>query len=256
MEKEERVAEATTNGSGRRLVIVESPAKARTIAGYLGPSYVVESSIGHIRDLPSSSKDIPAEMKKEPWARLGVDVDHGFEPLYVVNPDKKQQVAKLKAALKDVDELLLATDEDREGEAIAWHLLEVLQPRVPVRRMVFHEITPQAIRDAVESPREINRAPVDARETRRVLDRLFGYEVSPVLWKKVMPRLSAGRVQSVATRLVVERERERIAFRSAEYWDLTGAFVTGRAGDSSDPGTFSARLTTVDGRRVAQGRDF
>jgi DNA topoisomerase-1 len=241
------------NGGGRRLVIVESPAKARTIAGYLGPGYVVESSIGHIRDLPKSSAEIPADKKKEPWARLGVDVDHGFEPLYVVNPEKKQQVAKLRAALKDADELLLATDEDREGEAIAWHLLEVLQPRVPVRRMVFHEITPQAIREAVETPREIDRNLVDAQETRRILDRLYGYEVSPVLWKKVMPRLSAGRVQSVATRLLVERERARMRFRSAGYWDLEATFDTGK---DEQPHDFTATLVAVDGTRVATGRDF
>jgi DNA topoisomerase-1 len=242
----------------RRLVIVESPAKARTIAGYLGPGYVVESSIGHIRDLPKSSAEIPAEKKKEPWARLGVDVDHGFEPLYVVNPDKKQQVAKLRAALKQADELLLATDEDREGEAIAWHLLEVLKPRVPVRRMVFHEITPQAIREAVESPREIDRNLVDAQETRRILDRLYGYEVSPVLWKKVMPRLSAGRVQSVATRLLVERERARMHFRSAGYWDLEALFevLDDATVDAQDPRSFTASLTGLDGRRIATGRDF
>jgi DNA topoisomerase I len=247
-----------TDGDRRRLVIVESPAKARTIAGYLGPGYVVESSIGHIRDLPKSSAEIPAEKKKEPWARLGVDVDHGFEPLYVVNPDKKQQVAKLRAALKDVDELLLATDEDREGEAIAWHLLEVLKPRVPVRRMVFHEITPHAIRDAVDNPRDINRALVDAQETRRVLDRLYGYEVSPVLWKKVMPRLSAGRVQSVATRLLVERERARMRFRSAEYWDLEATFGVRDDAEvaEGEPRTFSASLVSLDGRRIATGRDF
>ena len=239
-------------GDGRRLVIVESPAKARTIAGYLGPGYVVESSIGHIRDLPGRSAEIPADKKKEPWARLGVDVDNGFEPLYVVHPDKKQQVAKLKAALKDADELLLATDEDREGEAIAWHLLEVLKPRIPVRRMVFHEITPQAIRDAVDNPRDINRNLVDAQETRRILDRLYGYEVSPVLWKKVMPRLSAGRVQSVATRLLVERERARMRFRSAGYWDLEATFDTG----VGDPRTFDATLVALDGKRVATGRDF
>jgi DNA topoisomerase I len=248
----------TSDGTGRRLVIVESPAKARTIAGYLGPNYVVESSIGHIRDLPKSSAEIPADKKKEPWARLGVDVDHGFEPLYVVNPDKRQQVAKLKAALKDADELLLATDEDREGEAIAWHLLEVLKPRVPVRRMVFHEITPQAIREAVEAPREINRNLVDAQETRRILDRLYGYEVSPVLWKKVMPRLSAGRVQSVATRLLVERERARMRFRSAGYWDLEAVFAVldDATVDAQDPRSFTASLTGLDGRRVATGRDF
>ena len=246
------MAETSTDGGGRRLVIVESPAKARTIAGYLGPDYVVESSIGHIRDLPGRSADIPAEKKKEPWARLGVDVDNGFEPLYVVHPDKKQQVAKLKAALRDADELLLATDEDREGEAIAWHLLEVLKPRVPVRRMVFHEITPEAIREAVANPRDINRNLVDAQETRRILDRLYGYEVSPVLWKKVMPRLSAGRVQSVATRLLVERERARMRFRSAGYWDLDATFDTG----DGDPRTFDATLVGLDGKRVATGRDF
>ncbi|MDQ1747206.1 MAG: topoisomerase [Frankiaceae bacterium] len=244
----------SATGAGlRRLVIVESPAKARTIAGYLGPDYVVESSIGHIRDLPKSSAEIPAELKKEPWARLGVDVDHGFEPLYVVNPDKKQQVAKLKAALRDADELLLATDEDREGEAIAWHLLEVLKPRIPVRRMVFHEITPQAIQAAVDSPRELNRFLVDAQETRRILDRLYGYEVSPVLWKKVMPRLSAGRVQSVATRLLVERERARMRFRSADYWDLEATFDTGL---DEEPHGFEATLVALDGKRVATGRDF
>ncbi|MGK5532850.1 type I DNA topoisomerase [Streptomyces sp. URMC 129] len=240
----------TANG-GRRLVIVESPAKAKTIKGYLGPGYVVEASVGHIRDLPSGAAEVPAKYKGQPWARLGVNVDADFEPLYVVNSDKKDQVRKLKELLADSDELYLATDEDREGEAIAWHLKEVLKPKVPVRRMVFHEITRDAIRAAVDNPRELNQLLVDAQETRRILDRLYGYEVSPVLWKKVMPRLSAGRVQSVATRLVVERERERIAFRSAEYWDLTGTFTT-----VPDEGSFEARLTAVDGRRVAQGRDF
>jgi DNA topoisomerase-1 len=239
---------------GNRLVIVESPAKARTIAGYLGRGYVVESSIGHIRDLPDKAADIPAKYKKEPWARLGVNVDAGFEPLYVVNPDKKQQVGKLRKLMDQADELLLATDEDREGEAIAWHLLEVLKPKVPARRMVFHEITPEAIATAVASPRELNQKLVDAQETRRILDRLYGYEVSPVLWKKVMPRLSAGRVQSVATRLIVERERERIAFRTASYWDIEAVFGSQR-GDA-DPPEFAATLVTLDGRRVAQGRDF
>ncbi len=239
---------------GTRLVIVESPAKARTIAGYLGRGYVVESSIGHIRDLPDKAADIPAKYKKEPWARLGVNVDAGFEPLYVVNPDKKQQVGKLRKLLGEADELLLATDEDREGEAIAWHLLEVLKPKVPARRMVFHEITPEAIATAVASPRELNQGLVDAQETRRILDRLYGYEVSPVLWKKVMPKLSAGRVQSVATRLVVERERERIAFRSASYWDLEAVFGSHR--DDAEPPEFPATLVALDGRRVAQGRDF
>ncbi|MFF7726451.1 type I DNA topoisomerase [Streptomyces sp. NPDC008001] len=245
-----------TAKGGRRLVIVESPAKAKTIKGYLGPGYVVEASVGHIRDLPNGAAEVPAKYKGESWARLGVNVDKDFQPIYVVNHDKKDQVKKLKELLAESDELFLATDEDREGEAIAWHLQEVLKPKVPVRRMVFHEITKDAIQAAVASPRELNKKLVDAQETRRILDRLYGYEVSPVLWKKVMPRLSAGRVQSVATRLVVERERERIAFRSAEYWDLTGTFDTGRPGDNSDPSTLTARLASVDGKRVAQGRDF
>ncbi|MER5861603.1 type I DNA topoisomerase [Streptomyces sp. NPDC059688] len=244
-----------TAQGGRRLVIVESPAKAKTIKGYLGPGYIVEASVGHIRDLPNGAAEVPEKYTGE-VRRLGVDVDHDFQPIYVVNADKKAQVKKLKDLLKESDELFLATDEDREGEAIAWHLQEVLKPKIPVKRMVFHEITKDAIREAVANPRQLNQKLVDAQETRRILDRLYGYEVSPVLWKKVMPRLSAGRVQSVATRLVVERERERIAFRSAEYWDLTGTFATGRAGDSSDPSSLVARLQTVDGRRVAQGRDF
>ncbi|NBE49841.1 type I DNA topoisomerase [Streptomyces boluensis] len=244
-----------TAHGGRRLVIVESPAKAKTIKGYLGPGYVVEASVGHIRDLPNGAAEVPDKYTGE-VRRLGVDVEHDFQPIYVVNADKKAQVKKLKDLLKESDELFLATDEDREGEAIAWHLLEVLKPKVPVHRMVFHEITKDAIRSAVANPRELNKRMVDAQETRRILDRLYGYEVSPVLWKKVMPRLSAGRVQSVATRLVVERERERIAFRSAEYWDLTGTFGTGRGGDASDPSQLIARLTTVDGKRIAQGRDF
>lgn len=244
-----------TAKGGRRLVIVESPAKAKTIKGYLGPGYVVEASVGHIRDLPSGAAEVPDKYTGE-VRRLGVDVEHDFAPIYVVNADKKAQVRKLKELLAESDELFLATDEDREGEAIAWHLQEVLKPKVPVHRMVFHEITKDAIRDAVANPRELNQRMVDAQETRRILDRLYGYEVSPVLWKKVMPKLSAGRVQSVATRMVVEKERERIAFRSAEYWDLTGTFSTGRAGDSSDPSTLVARLNAVDGKRIAQGRDF
>jgi DNA topoisomerase-1 len=244
-----------TAKGGRRLVIVESPAKAKTIKGYLGPGYIVEASVGHIRDLPNGAAEVPEKYTGE-VRRLGVDVDHDFQPIYVVNADKRAQVKKLKDLLKESDELFLATDEDREGEAIAWHLQEVLKPKIPVKRMVFHEITKDAIRAAVANPRQLNQKLVDAQETRRILDRLYGYEVSPVLWKKVMPRLSAGRVQSVATRLVVERERERMAFRSAEYWDLTGTFATGRAGDASDPSSLVARLQTVDGRRVAQGRDF
>ncbi|MFC7988897.1 type I DNA topoisomerase [Streptomyces pilosus] len=244
----------TANG-GRRLVIVESPAKAKTIKGYLGPGYIVEASVGHIRDLPNGAAEVPEKYTGE-VRRLGVDVDHDFQPIYVVNADKRAQVKKLKDLLKESDELFLATDEDREGEAIAWHLQEVLKPKIPVKRMVFHEITKDAIREAVANPRQLNQKLVDAQETRRILDRLYGYEVSPVLWKKVMPRLSAGRVQSVATRLVVERERERMAFRSAEYWDLTGTFATGRTGDASDPSSLVARLQSVDGRRIAQGRDF
>jgi DNA topoisomerase I len=234
-------------GNGDRLVIVESPAKARTIAGYLGPGFVVESSIGHVRDLPERAADIPAKYKKEPWARLGVDTENDFEPLYVVDPDKKHVVADLKKRLAEADELLLATDEDREGEAIAWHLLEVLRPKIPVRRMVFHEITADAIQRALGETREVDRRLVDAQETRRILDRLYGYEVSPVLWKKITKGLSAGRVQSVATRLIVERERARIEFVPASYWDVEGVF---------DPGSFSARLVALDGETVAQGRDF
>ncbi len=228
-------------------MIVESPAKAKTIAGYLGSDYMVESSIGHIRDLPHGAAEVPAELKQQPWARLGVNVDDDFEPIYVVDPKKSKVVSGLKAKLKGADELLLATDEDREGEAIAWHLVQVLKPTVPVRRMVFHEITKSAIEHALTDTREISDRLVDAQETRRILDRLYGYEVSPVLWKKVMQGLSAGRVQSVATRLVVERERERMAFVAAHYWDIVGTF---------DPGAFSAKLSAVDGKKVAQGRDF
>jgi DNA topoisomerase I len=241
------------NGAGTRLVIVESPAKAKTIAGYLGRGYIVESSIGHIRDLPGSASEVPAKYKGEPWAKLGVNVDQDFEPLYVVNTDKRSQVQKLKKLLAEADELFLATDEDREGEAIAWHLREVLNPKVPVHRMVFNEITKDAIQRAAANPRELNMPLVNAQETRRVLDRLYGYEVSPVLWKKVMPKLSAGRVQSVATRLVVERERERIAFVPAHYWDIAAQFDTGR---DDEPKVFKAGLISVDDKRVAQGRDF
>ncbi|MFD5088506.1 type I DNA topoisomerase [Kitasatospora sp. NPDC058201] len=241
---------------GQRLVIVESPAKAKTIKGYLGPGYIVEASVGHIRDLPSTAAEVPDKYTGE-VRRLGVDVDHDFAPIYVVNADKKSQVSKLKSLLAESDELFLATDEDREGEAIAWHLQQVLKPKVPVHRMVFHEITKAAIQEAVRNPRELNQRLVDAQETRRILDRLYGFEVSPVLWKKVMPKLSAGRVQSVATRLVVERERERMAFRSASYWDLVGTFGTGRTpADAANPETFGARLSSVDGKRIASGRDF
>ena len=231
----------------RRLVIVESPAKAKTIAGYLGSGFDVASSVGHIRDLPERAADVPAKYKKEPWARLGVNVEHDFEPLYVLDRDKKDRVDELKRKLKQADELYLATDEDREGEAIAWHLCQVLKPKVPVRRMVFHEITRDAIERALDDTRGIDDRLVDAQETRRILDRLYGYEVSPVLWKKITQGLSAGRVQSVATRLVVERERERMKFVAAEYWDILGIFA---------PGSFTARLVQVDGKRIAQGRDF
>jgi DNA topoisomerase-1 len=230
----------------RHLVIVESPAKAKKIGEFLGPDYVVEASIGHIRDLPQRASEIPAEYKKVPWAKEGVDVDHGFEPLYVVNADKKRKISELKALLKGCDELLLATDEDREGEAIAWHLLEVLKPKVPVKRMVFHEITREAIRAAANETRDLDLRLVDAQETRRILDRLFGYRLSPVLWKKIKVGLSAGRVQSVALRLVVERERERMAFTSSEWWNVTA---------TCGPG-FQARLLSIDGKRIAVGKDF
>lgn len=248
-----------------RLVIVESPAKARTISGYLGPGYVVEASLGHVRDLPRNAADVPARYKKEPWARLGVDVDREFTALYVVSPDRRQQIAKLSKLAKEVDEVYLATDEDREGEAIAWHLVETLKPKVPVRRMVFHEITKAAIAAAVANPRDIDRDLVDAQEARRILDRLYGYEVSPVLWKKVMPRLSAGRVQSVATRILVERERQRMVFRSGEYWDITAvlapldapAAAPSTKGPPADgPRSFSATLVALNGDRVATGKDF
>ena len=241
------------------LVIVESPAKAKTIAGFLGGAYMVEPSIGHIRDLPSDAREVPAAFKGEPWARLGVDVDNGFKPLYVVVPGKKERVTRLKGLLKDASELYLATDEDREGESIAWHLLEVLNPRVPVKRMVFHEITRQAIEAAVNNWRDLDRRLVDAQETRRILDRLYGYEVSPVLWRKVLPRLSAGRVQSVATRLLVERERARMRFRTASYWDITGRFQSQR--DEPGAGAFNALLVALDGpaprerARLRRGRE-
>jgi DNA topoisomerase-1 len=248
-----RAAGNGRDGAGHKLVIVESPHKARTIAGYLGRDYVVESSVGHIRDLPQSASDVPAKIKGQPWARLGVDVENEFTPYYVVSKDKKPQITKLKSLLKDASELYLATDEDREGEAIAWHLLDELKPKIPVHRMVFHEITPHAIAEAVENPRQIDDNLVEAQEARRILDRLYGYEVSPVLWKKVMSGLSAGRVQSVATRLIVARERERMAFRPASYWDLEGTFD---AGAKHDDRMFPAKLHSVDGSRVARGSDF
>ncbi len=247
-----RRSSANTPENPRRLVIVESPAKARTIAQYLGSDYVVESSIGHIRDLPSSASEIPAKLKKEKWARLGVNIEQDFEPLYVIPSNKSAQVKKLKDLLKDADELYLATDEDREGEAIAWHLLDVLKPKVPVYRMVFHEITQQAIEDALANPREVDTNLVKAQEARRILDRLFGYEVSPVLWKKVAPRLSAGRVQSVAVRLIVDRERQRMRFKAAGFWDVDALLET----RTDDEEQVAARLVELDGKRVASGRDF
>ena len=231
---------------GIKLVIVESPAKARKIGGFLGDDYVVEASVGHIRDLPQRAADIPKEYKKIAWAKEGVNIEGGFEPLYVINPDKKAKVNDLKALMKDADELILATDEDREGEAIAWHLIEVLRPKIPVRRMVFHEITEEAIKKAADETRDLDYRLVDAQETRRVLDRLYGYRLSPVLWKKVMPRISAGRVQSVATRLIVERERERMAFISSSWWDLSAECGAG----------FNARLLSLEGKRVAATNDF
>jgi DNA topoisomerase-1 len=231
---------------GTKLVIVESPAKARKIGSFLGDEYVVEASVGHIRDLPQRAADIPKEYKKFAWAKEGVNIEEEFAPLYVINPDKKSKVAELKELMKDADELILATDEDREGEAIAWHLIEVLRPKIPVRRMVFHEITKDAIVKAAKETRDLDYRLVDAQETRRVLDRLYGYRLSPVLWKKVMPRISAGRVQSVATRLIVERERERMAFISSSWWDLAAACEAG----------FSARLLSLNGKRVAATNDF
>ena len=231
------------------LVIVESPAKAKTIAKFLGKDWVVEASIGHVRDLPSNAAEISPELKKEAWARLGVDVDHGYAPLYVVPADKRTKIRELKALLKDASALYLATDEDREGEAISWHLLELLQPKVPVKRMVFHEITKAAIEKAVENCRDVDTSLVDAQEARRILDRLYGYEVSPILWRKIAPRLSAGRVQSVATRLIVEREQERMAFRSATWWDA-------RVTLERTAVAFPAQVVALDGRMLAQGRDF
>ena len=237
----------------KKLVIVESPAKARTIGGFLGADFIVDSSVGHIRDLPRSAADVPASMRDEPWARLGVDVDNDFKPLYVVPGEKKKVVTRLRKLLKEVDGLYLATDEDREGESIAWHLLEVLNPKLPVHRMVFHEITPTAIQAAIDNPRDLDRRLVDAQEARRILDRLYGYEVSPVLWRKVRGGLSAGRVQSPATRIIVQRERERIAFVSAGYWGLTGTF--GAPGADEDA-SFEATLVSLGGTRVAVGKDF
>ncbi len=238
--------------TGTSLVIVESPTKARTIANFLPAGFVVEASVGHIRDLPNSADEIPEDVKGEPWARLGIDVERDFKPLYVVPSEKKKQVTKLKKLLRDAREVYLATDEDREGESISWHLVEVLEPDVPLRRLVFHEITREAIQAALASPRELDTRLVKAQETRRILDRLYGYEISPILWRKVKPKLSAGRVQSVTIRLIVERERERQRFKKSTYWDLTGTF----AGKNSGGLAFDAVLASLDGRRVARGKDF
>lgn len=247
-------SKATKNaGTGKSLLIVESPSKVKTIAGYLGDAYEVESSMGHIRDLPQPS-ELPTDMKKGPYGKFAVDVEHEFDPYYVVNPDKKKKVTELKRKLKDADALYLATDGDREGEAIAWHLLQVLKPKVPVYRLTFPEITREAIERGFAQLREIDQDLVDAQETRRILDRLYGYEISPVLWRKVSSGLSAGRVQSVATRLVVQRERERIAFVPADYWDLTGTFSRPEGQDTGR--AFTARLSSLNGRRVATGKDL
>ena len=238
----------------KRVIIVESPTKARTIEKFLGKDFVVRSSFGHVRDLPDSASEIPAKIKAEnkEWCRLGVDVNNDFRPLYLVPSSKKKLVKELKELLDDASELYLATDEDREGESISWHLLEVLAPKIPYKRMVFHEITKEAIEAAINSPREIDLSLVRAQETRRIIDRLFGYSVSPLLWKKIAPRLSAGRVQSVAMRLLVERERERMAFRSAQYWDLSARFRTNTAAKAE----FEAELFQVGGKRIAAGKDF
>ena len=239
----------SAKGAGA-LVIVESPAKARTIGKYLGSGYTVEASIGHVRDLPEGAKQIPAKYKGESWSNLGVNVDEDFTPIYVVPPGKTKQIKLLKDLLKDASALYLATDEDREGEAISWHLVEILQPKVPVHRLVFHEITKDAIQAALASPRDVDDGLVRAQETRRILDRLYGYEVSPLLWRKVRPKLSAGRVQSVAVRLIVERERARMAFVSADWWDLIGKFA------KSSGQQLEAELVSVDGRRIPAGKDF
>ncbi|MHB8953684.1 MAG: type I DNA topoisomerase [Pirellulaceae bacterium] len=243
------MAKKATKSGGKSLVIVESPAKARTISKFLGADYDVQASIGHVRDLPKGTREIPEKYKGEEWAYLGVNVNEGFVPVYVIPADKKTQVTKLRNAIKTARDLYLATDEDREGEAISWHLFELLKPKVPVHRLVFHEITKEAIEEALAHPRDIDEGLVRAQETRRILDRLYGYEVSPLLWRKIGPRLSAGRVQSVAVRLIVEREQERMEFTEARYWDLVGVF-------EASGGAFQAELVSVDGRRIPAGRDF
>src|SRR6056297_144261 len=235
------------------LVIVESPTKARTIRKFLPKNYIVEASIGHIRDLPQSAADIPKELKKEKWAKLGIDVENDFKPLYIIPRGKGKIIRELKKKLKEVDQVVLATDEDREGESISWHLVQVLNPKIPVKRMVFHEITRSAIEHAIENERDIDINLVNAQETRRILDRLYGYTLSPLIWKKIAYGLSAGRVQSPGLRLIVERERERIAFRKSIYWDLRASL---RREEDTPQTTFEARLESVGGKRVASGKDF
>ncbi|MCG8457426.1 MAG: DNA topoisomerase, partial [Holophagales bacterium] len=239
--------------TGKSLVIVESPAKAKTISRFLGPRYQVESSYGHVRDLPQNAKEIPAKIKGEKWARMGVNVDDDFEPVYVIPSDKKKHVKRLKDALKGAESLLLATDEDREGESISWHVLQLLEPteNVEVRRIVFHEVTPEAIEAALEQPRSVDENLVRAQEARRIVDRLYGYSLSPLLWKRIAPGLSAGRVQSVAVRLLVEKERDRIAFVPSEYWDLKAELQP-----AGSAGPFRAKLSKIDGHRLAEGKSF
>ncbi|MCI0492087.1 MAG: type I DNA topoisomerase, partial [Planctomycetes bacterium] len=249
-EKKKKPPASKASGAGHALVIVESPAKARTISKFLGSGFTVEASIGHVRDLPQGAKQIPAQYKNEPWSNLGVNVFDNFTPIYIIPPGKSKQVKLLKDRLKSADVLYLATDEDREGEAISWHLLEILKPKVPVHRLVFHEITRDAIQEALRLPRDVDDGLVRAQETRRILDRLYGYEVSPLLWRKVRPKLSAGRVQSVAVRMIVERERERMAFVSAVWWDLLGRFSKHNSQE------LEATLVSVDGRRIPTGKDF
>src|SRR5215208_5015142 len=231
------------------LVIVESPAKAKTLSRFLGDRYHVVASVGHIRDLPGSASETPAEIKDRSWGRMALDVDGDFKPYYVVPADKKKHVAALKAALKDASEVLLATDPDREGESISCHLTEVLKPKVPVRRVEFHEVTEDAVRDAISHARTVNDSLVKAQESRRILDRLYGYTLSPVLWKKVQTGLSAGRVQSVAVRLLVEREEARRAFHKASFWDLEARIA-------AEGREFTATLVRLGDRRIASGKDF
>ncbi|MGM0737882.1 MAG: type I DNA topoisomerase, partial [Bacteroidota bacterium] len=242
----------------KSLIIVESPTKAKTIKKFLPKSMTVDSCNGHIRDLPASAKEIPAKMKKNKWANLGIDIDNEYEPLYVISPQKKKTVSRLKKQIKEADELILATDEDREGEGISWHIVDELKPKIPVKRMVFHEITDEAIEHALKDFRDINMNLVDAQEARRIVDRLAGYTISPLLWKKIGPGLSAGRVQSVAVQLLVNRERERMRFRSGSYWDLKAKLSTnaGQDGSGPDKASFEAEMTHLEDKRLAAGKDF